>query len=178
MIASHSANPTAACLLTAYGAEPICVRRPAAEAVATKYPSPRSSPARQQQARGEDVSTHVDRKSCLPDLVGGFDRSRADGHPGIGEEHVNRTQLRLHAREQAAQLSLVGHVSRHGKVAIAQLIAQLIAELAQGFRRQVGDRHAGALGVAPARQGTTDAPAAPVITTVRALRFMSGQLVA
>jgi hypothetical protein len=33
---SHSANATAACLLTAYGAEPICVSSPAAEAVARK----------------------------------------------------------------------------------------------------------------------------------------------
>ena len=34
MTESHSANPTAACLLTAYGPEPIWVRSPAADAVA------------------------------------------------------------------------------------------------------------------------------------------------
>ena len=33
---SHSANATAACFVTAYGASPICVSRPAADAVDTK----------------------------------------------------------------------------------------------------------------------------------------------
>src|SRR5215207_311492 len=42
---NHSANATAACLVTLYGAEPICDRIPAAEAVEQKYPSPRSSHA-------------------------------------------------------------------------------------------------------------------------------------
>ena len=42
MIASHSANATAAALLTEYGASPICVRTPAADAVVTQSPSPRS----------------------------------------------------------------------------------------------------------------------------------------
>src|SRR5581483_4295273 len=43
VIASHSANATAACLLTAYVAEPICDKSPAADAVCRKYPSPRDS---------------------------------------------------------------------------------------------------------------------------------------
>src|ERR1700692_1278857 len=43
VIASHSANPTAACLLTAYAAAPSWVSSPAADATETKYPPPRSS---------------------------------------------------------------------------------------------------------------------------------------
>ena len=39
----HSAKATAACLVTVYGAEPICESSPAAEAVLQKYPSPRAS---------------------------------------------------------------------------------------------------------------------------------------
>ena len=41
--ASHSANPTAACLVTEYGAAPSIVSRPAADAVTTNVPWPRSS---------------------------------------------------------------------------------------------------------------------------------------
>ncbi len=41
--ASHSANPTAACLVTEYGAAPSIVSRPAADAVTTNVPAPRSS---------------------------------------------------------------------------------------------------------------------------------------
>ncbi len=36
VIASHSAKATAACFVTAYGAEPICVRSPAADAVCSR----------------------------------------------------------------------------------------------------------------------------------------------
>ncbi len=36
VIDSHSAKATAACLVTAYGAEPICEAMPAAEAVVRK----------------------------------------------------------------------------------------------------------------------------------------------
>src|SRR2546430_85598 len=41
--ASHSAKPTAACLVTVYGASPTAVSRPAAEQVWSRYPSPRAS---------------------------------------------------------------------------------------------------------------------------------------
>src|SRR4051812_11070074 len=40
---SHSANASAPCLLTAYGAAPGIVRRPAADTVARKWPRPRRS---------------------------------------------------------------------------------------------------------------------------------------
>src|SRR3954468_11159530 len=84
---SHSANATAACFETAYGASPIWLRRPAADAVERKYPSPLSShfgtsrragedapppppePLRHEPARREHGRLHVHRDGLVPDVV-------------------------------------------------------------------------------------------------------------
>ena len=72
VIASHSAKASAACLVTAYGADPICVSRPAAETVSSRYPSPSGEHAGQRSPRGVDVRHDIDAKHPVPLPVGRF----------------------------------------------------------------------------------------------------------
>ena len=74
---SHSAKETAACFVTAYVAEPTCDNKPAADAVFTRYPSPRAAIFRRDEAGGVNVRHHMNIPVQQPLIIRGVHVSKA-----------------------------------------------------------------------------------------------------
>ena len=151
VIDSHSANATAARLVSVYGAEPIWASSPAADAVEQKYPCPRSSQPSSRPCRGPAMGVDVDVERQCPVLL----RRRqvgADGHAGVGEEQVDRAERRLGGVDQGDVARCGGHVGDDRRSAPSRSPAT-----SDGIE-DVGDDDAGTGGVEAPGQGGADPP--------------------
>ena len=150
MTDSHSAKATAACLVSVYGAEPICVSSPAADAVEQKYPSPRASqPGRRCLAAQRWALTLTSNVCCHASSVVDS-RSRAAADAGVGEEQVDRTEGLLGVLDEVDVAGLGRDVGDHLDGA-----GQRVGD--GGHAVEVGDDHACAAGVEAAGEGGADA---------------------
>jgi hypothetical protein len=108
---------------------------------------------RQQRPRGPHVSHHVDAPGFVKGLVGRLGPAQRAGHPGVGDEHVDRPVGRARLGDQRLDAVLIPRVELHGQA------ADLIRDALRSLERHVGHDHgARSLGVDAARQGAADPP--------------------
>ena len=151
VIDNHSANATAARLVSVYGAEPIWASSPAADAVEQKYPSPRSSqPSSSVPAAQRWALTLTSNASAQSSSV--VVRSTADGHAGVGEEQVDRAERAPRRRRSGRRCPPRVDTSATIPIAPFEVADHL------GGIEDVGDDDAGTSGVEPPGQGGADAP--------------------
>ncbi len=94
----------------------------------------------------------IDREGQIPHLVRRVHRILADGHAGVGEEHLHRPELRFDTIDQRRHRARIGHIGRHREVPRAQLAGHTLEWL------HVGDGHPGALRGASQRHRPPNSP--------------------
>ena len=145
---SHSANATAACLVTLYGRGSDLCQEAGCGRGRAEVPIAALQPAREQAARRPPVGVDVDVERPRPEVLV-VHRVGPERHAGVGEVQIDRAVGPLGGLDHRDDARLVGHVGRDRERTVEGRCDGVGAV-------QIGERHPGPGGMESGGQGGSD----------------------